>query len=315
MNHNEYKKLLRLSLFGEIKTNEQKLLQEHLDSCDECKHELEQQRKLFKLVSAGSETELDESILLEARSQLRGAIRNEIHHKGFGEKIVLFIREIFPGQYRLAASAVSLVLVGFFAGYLIFNSADIPEQQLTQNESPFLLKDLKISNINFIDSDPTDGEIEFTFDALKPVYMKGRVDDPNIQSILTFSMLNEQNPGARLNSINAMEQNTNIQFDDDVQDALITVALTDNNPGVRREALNLLKKLPFDDQIKQAYINVLKSDSSASLRIEAINALVDASNKGLILNKKELDLFKQKLQTDENSYVRYRTKTILQEYN
>jgi hypothetical protein len=76
-----------------------------------------------------------------------------------------------------------------------------------------------------------------------------------------------------------------------------------------------MKKLPYDEDVKRAFIYVLTTDTSSGLRIEAINALVDAGKKGITLDKNEIDLFKQKLQTDDNSYIRYRTKTILQEYN
>jgi hypothetical protein len=100
-----------------------------------------------------------------------------------------------------------------------------------------------------------------------------------------------------------------------VKDALITVVMTDENPGVRREALKLMRKLPYDVDVKRAFIYVLTTDTSSGLRIEAINALVDAGKNGITLDKNEIDLFKQKLQTDDNSYIRYRTKTILQEYN
>ena len=169
--------------------------------------------------------------------------------------------------------------------------------------------------MRFIDSDLSDGEIEFTFDAVKPMTLKGKIDDPKIQSILTYSMLNEQNPGARFNSINAMNQEHTFNLDNDVKNALITVLLTDKNAGVKREALKLMKKFPYDEDIKQAFIFVLMNDTSSGLRIEAINALVENVKAGQTLNKNDIDLFKQKLQTDDNSYIRYRTRTILQEYN
>ena len=89
---------------------------------------------------------------------------------------------------------------------------------------------------------------------MKPVTLKGRVDDPKIQSILTYSMLNEQNPGSRFNSINAMFSEKPIKFDEDVKNALITVVMTDENPGVRREALRLMKKLPNDEDVKKTIL-------------------------------------------------------------
>ena len=317
MNHNEIKKWIRLSLYSELNNEEQSVLELHLKDCDECRNELEQQRNLLSLISA-KKNDVDDKLLMEARAQLRGAIRNERQRKGYLDNIIQYLNNFITIPFRTVLSGVALLVIGFFVGYLFYGSSTIdpniiPEK--TNNQFPVFQDDVTISNISFIDSDPSDGEVEFTFVAMKPVYLKGRVDDPKIQSILTYSMLNEQNPGSRFNSINAMYSENPIKFDKDVKDALITVVMTDENPGVRREALKLMKKLPYDEDVKQAFIYVLTTDTSSGLRIEAINALVDAGKKGFTLNKNEIDLFKQKLQTDDNSYIRYRTKTILQEYN
>jgi len=317
MNHNEIKKWIRLSLYSELTNEEQSVLELHLKDCDECRNELEQQRNLLSLISA-KKNDVDDKLLMEARAQLRGAIRNERQRKGYLDNIIQYLNNFITIPFRTVLSGVALLVIGFFVGYLFYGSSTIdpniiPEK--TNNQFPVFQDDVTISNISFIDSDPSDGEVEFTFIAMKPVYLKGRVDDPKIQSILTYSMLNEQNPGSRFNSINAMYSENPIKFDKDVKDALITVVMTDENPGVRREALKLMRKLPYDVDVKRAFIYVLTTDTSSGLRIEAINALVDAGKKGISLDKNEIDLFKQKLQTDENSYIRYRTKTILKEYN
>ena len=317
MNHNEIKKLIRLSLYGELTNEEQSVLELHLKDCDECRNELEQQRNLLSLIS-DKKNEVDDNLLIEARAQLRGAIRNERQRKGYLDNVIQFLNDFITIPFRLALSGAALLAIGFFVGYLFYGSPTIETiimPNKTNTEFPVFQDDVTISNISFIDSDPSDGEVEFTFVAMKPLYLKGRVDDPKIQSILTYSMLNEQNPGSRFNSINAMVSESPIKFDEDVKNALITVVMTDENPGVRREALKLMKKLPYDEDVKSALIYVLTSDTSSGLRIEAINTLVEAGKKGFTLNKNEIDLFKQKLQTDDNSYIRYRTKTILQEYN
>ena len=51
MNHNEIKKWIRLSLYGELTNEEQSVLESHLKECDECRNELEQQRNLLSLIS------------------------------------------------------------------------------------------------------------------------------------------------------------------------------------------------------------------------------------------------------------------------
>ncbi len=174
---------------------------------------------------------------------------------------------------------------------------------------------LKINNIHFIDADASDGEIEFEFEAVKPVRLKGSVNDPQIQAVLAYSMLNNQNPGSRLNSINVMDSKPMLKIDSDVKNTLLTVMLTDENPGVRLEALKVVKRLPYDESIKQAFLTVLATDTTSGLRIEAINALSDLTVKGFLLTQDELKLFKEKFSNDENNYVKFKTKTILQEYN
>ena len=318
MNHNEFKRRILVSLFGELSKNEQAELEEHLQSCKECRNELEQQTHLLSLVSKHKTLEVDDALLQEARSQLRGAIRAERQRRNLLDNITQFFTGLMTVPYKAALSGVVIMAIGLFLGYLFFHSSSVvpinnnekPDTQLTFNEN-----DVRIKNVRFIDPVASDGEIEFTFDAVKPMHIKGNVNDQNVQSILTYAMLNEQNPGARLNSINAMDSEAPKKLDNDIKDALITVVMTDENPGVRREALKFLLKFPYDEDIKQAYIHVLTADTVTGLRIEAINALSGLTKKALDLKQSEVDLFKQKLETDKNSYIRYKTKTILQNYN
>ena len=128
-------------------------------------------------------------------------------------------------------------------------------------------------------------------------------------------MLNEQNPGTRLNSINAMDTEIPTQYDQDVKEALITVVMSDKNPGVRREAIKLMSKIPYDGNIKQALLYVITNDTISGLRIEALNSIITAGSKGYKLNSEEINLFRQKIQEDENPYIKLRSRTILQEYN
>lgn len=318
MNHNEFKKRILVSLFGELSKNEQAELEEHLQTCEECRAELEQQTHLLSLVSKHKTLEVDEKLLQDARSQLRGAIRAERQRSHLLSNLAEFFSGLVTVPYRATLSGITVLAIGLFLGYLLFHSSQItpinnnvkPASDISFNEN-----DVRIKNIRFIDPVASDGEIEFTFDAVKPMHIKGNVNDRKVQSILTYAMLNEQNPGARLNSINAMDSESPKKYDEDIKDALITVVVSDENPGVRREALKFLNKFPYDEDIKQAYIHVLTADTVTGLRIEAINALSNLNKKALDLKQSEVDLFKQKLETDNNSYIRYKTKTILQNYN
>ena len=318
MQHNEYKRLIQLSFYGEVSKKEQYDLNEHLKTCTECREELENQNNLLAILSENKNVKVNDEILSSARYQLRGALRMGKDKFSFADELLQKLAGLFSTPARLAFSFTTVMLIGILIGSLFFGKKSVTEIITTTGDSDIAElsgDNVTITNLSFIDSDPSDGEVEFTFEALKPVYVKGKVNDPKIQSILTYSMLNESNPGSRLNSINAMYRELPKSFDKDVKDAIITVVMTDENPGIRREALKLMKKIPYDEEIKQAYLFVLTSDSSSGLRIEALNALIEGSKNGERFNDRELGLLKQNYAQDDNNYIKLKTRTILQEYN
>lgn len=318
MKHNEYKQLLQLSLFGELKSEEQKILKEHLLICEECRTELEDQKNLLELISGKKKQIVDEKVLSAARYQLRGALRSEQSNKNIFNSAAENISQFFTNPLKIAFAGITLLVIGIMIGSLFFGRSSqlqFTGQQNGDSRFASLTEDISISNVRFVDSDASDGEVEFTFEASRPVRLKGKVNDPQIQSVLTYAMLNEQNPGSRLNSINAMDTETPVQYDNDVKDALITVLMTDENPGVRREALKLMSKFHYDESIKQTLLYVVANDTVSGLRIEALNSLIEAGNQGYKLNNEEINLFRERLQKDENPYIKLRSRTILQEYN
>ncbi len=318
MKHNEYKQLLQFSLFGELKSEDRVKLKEHLLACEECRAELEDQKNLLELISGKKKSEIDEKVLSAARYQLRGALRAEKSGKNVMGNLFDHILQFFSTPLKFVATSTAILLLGIIIGSQLLSKSStekLTNQINTENRFASFNEDISISNLRFIDSDASDGEVDFTFEASRPVRLKGNVSDPQIQGVLTYAMLNEQNPGSRLNSINAMDTKQTTQYDQDVKNALVTVVMTDKNPGVRREALKLMSKFPYDESIKQALLYVITNDSVSGLRIEALNSIIEAANKGYKLDNEELNLFRNKIQQDENPYIKLRSRTILQEYN
>lgn len=310
MEHNDYKKMIQFYLYEELDLENKKLFEEHLKFCNECKLELESYKKLFADFRNHSNSSLNHKLITEARLELRGLLKAERNKVSACTKIFERITSVITSPIGLAVSGVSILIAGLFIGYLVFKSPAI------ENEKSFnpLNDQIKISNINFIDPNPTKGKVEFTFDAIKPGYYKGNINDPEVQKILTYAILNEQNPGTRLNSINVINASKSNLLDDEIKSTLITVAKYDDNPGVRREALKSLKEIPLDTEIKNALIYVLLNDTSAGIRIEAINNLVDAAKKGFGFSNNDLSILKEKIQADKNNYVRFQASNIIKEY-
>ena len=325
MEHQKFKEWIKLSFYDELSKKEIEQLEEHLTGCSECKAEYEEQRKLFSFLSkkeSNADKQPDAQLLNEARRELRAALRIEREKKSIGGNIYRWFIDFLTTPYKLAFSGIAVLFIGFFAGYLVFNSSPkkieiTPVESQNQNINDISLSqnDIQITNVHFLKKDPESGEIEFTFDAIKPMQMKGNINDRRIQSILTYSMLNGENAGVRLNSINAISENKKVNYDNDVKEALIRVVKFDENPGVRRQAIKLLNKFPYDNEIKHAYLYVLSNDTTSGMRIEAINSLFQAKKEGYGFDEQELSVFKKKLETDNNNYIRYRAKTVLQENN
>jgi len=317
MKHNEFRQMIHLSLYGELSEDEQKKLKHHLESCEECKLELEQQKYFLSMVSENRKYKVNDSLLNEARVQLRVALGSEMIKNRptstFGERI----RSLLSSPPRLAFSALVILLAGFVLGGLFFSRQEfiLQNDNQTFNKAALSQVDTRITNLQFVDSDQSDGKIEFIFDAVKRVQLKGKVSDPEIQRILTYAMLNEQNPGSRLNSINVMETCGNITSDKEIKDAVITVVMTDENPGVRMEAIKLISKFNYDESLKQAYLYVLLNDSSSALRIASINALIQAAKSGYQLKQNDIELVMKQAKLDDNNYIRLKSKTLLEEYN
>lgn len=309
MEHTKFKDQIQFYLYNELSMKDKNMFENHISSCKECAQELIEYKKLFEEFNKDNKQTIDPQFLNEARSELRGYLRAQRNKSSNSNYFLNSLSRFLFRPIGFAFSGIILLVLGGFISYLIFNPLN---EKIDDNlQSP---ERLKIQNINFIDSDPSDGEVEFTFETVQSDRMKGNVNDIELQKILTYAVLNEQNPGTRLNSINVINANQIQKLDDEIKSTLITVAKFDNNPGVRIEALKSLNKLPADEEIKNTLIYVLLNDTSAGIRIEAINGLVDASKTGISLNQKDLTSLRDKIQIDDNNYIRYQAKNIIKEY-
>ena len=318
MDHQVYKEWLQLLIYGEL-TDEQKAeLDAHVRTCTECKSELKQLERFHSLLSHHRSVEPTDELLAEARQELRAALRIERSRQTFWDWITEFIpRFVFP-KYAVAFGAVAVLAIGIALGRYVLSPLTQPQQPVptqTAKSAALLDGETRISNVRFIDADASDGEVEFTFDAIAPVRIKGSINDDRVQKVLVHALLNDQNPGVRLRSVNAFaSQAHNLKLPDpQVKKSLIAALKSDANPGVRKEALRVLLTFPFDEEIKSAFLHVLLHDKNAGLRIAAINSLDSVRIVGQHSDNEFLDVLKEKMQSDENNYVRIRAKAVLQE--
>lgn len=323
MTHDQFKELLPLLVQGELDANQRAQVQGHLTACDECRAELEELRALTASVKGAGRLLVTDSLLQEARLELRAALRAERSRVSPMERLRDLLDGILAPWAQWSVAGAAAVAAGFLGGYIVFSS---PERasgvalNAASADTDVARGEPKITNVRFDDADPSDDQIEFTFEAVTPVRVKGSPNDPGVQSVLTRALITEENPGVRLRTVSAITSQIQMHrreapapADDPVKNALIDAMKFDDNPGVRKEAMKALAKFPLDDAIKEGLLYVLSKDKSEGLRVDAINYLAAARDQFAASDEQLLDVLRKKMETDNNRYVRLRARAVLEE--
>jgi len=316
MKHDEMKQLLQLYLFGDLEADRMQEIKAHIAGCNECRRELDELIQFRNLIQNSGLEEVSDSLLSEAREELQNRLRlgqpRRSFWSGVKDTLARFLQPVkMPvPRYGLAFGAVSLLVIGVVVGILISN--------ITGDRYPYEMlhagiDDAQIMNFRILDHDATTGDIEFAYDNILPVERKGNIGDRDIQRILAHALVAEQNPGMRLQSVSAIGASQTHELDPEIKIALILTLQYDDNPGVRSEALSVLSKLPPDEDYKQALLHVLMYDDNTSLRIAAINRLEELLAVHHDLKQDVQKVLENKIQSDENEYIRMRTVAVLEE--
>ncbi|HUI09088.1 MAG TPA: HEAT repeat domain-containing protein [Bacteroidota bacterium] len=317
MTHDDYRSLVFLAASGTVDDDERAVLDRHMAGCTECAGEFAALVRLHDALGAAHRAvEPDDRLLAEARQELRVALRAERARVRPWASLIESVRG--GPAWRLALGGAFALACGILAGRTLFAPATDRDgaggaPAIAIRASEPREEETRITNVHFVDHAAARGEVEFTFDAVTPVRMRGSIDDPKIQKVLTHAMLNEENPGVRLQAVSALTRGGAEAGENDVRSALVKALESDPNVGVRKEALNALRRLPFDAEIKKALLHTLVADGNPGLRVAAINALAAAPAGSAGLDSDILEVLKQKAETDDNNYIRVKARAVIQE--
>ena len=329
MKHAQFKEWLQLSVIDELKNDERALLDIHLRECSECRGELSEMEKFNSLISRPNLIAVTDTLLREARQQLRAAILERKLKRSLWKDALELVQEFVFREHKFAFGGIAMAAIGIFVGYILFVPPRTNTETIVSRAMPAVqeamqvdgLKDsftqeaTRTSNLHFIDADGQNGIVDFTFDAVTPMHVRGNVNDDKVQKVLARALTNEDNAGVRLRTVGAIgsRDHTGKDSDPEVKAALISALKRDDNPGVRQEALRVLLRYPLDGEIKQALMYTLTHDKNSGNRIAAINGLATASVEGHHIDQDILNLLKQKTQSDNNNYVRRQARALIQE--
>lgn len=230
------------------------------------------------------------------------------------EKFKTTFLSILTNKYLVGFSTVTLVLIGLFVGYLLFN-----------NSSPVLIADniidldkiekgeVKISKVNLPEVFSVIGEYEFKIGEENPVNYKGTLQDEVVQKLLASAIKTTNNPGFKIRTVNSINEFMPVDFipDDKIKEAFVHSLKTDENPGVRKGALQALINFPYDDKIRDAVLFTLENDENAANRMLAINALLTMNFGSQIINDSIKTKLENKLPNEDNEVIKFRTAKLL----
>jgi len=320
MKHNQFEDLLHLSFYHELDADNRAVLDDHLRNCAECRAESESLAKLDSFLVRSPRIDVSDQLLDEARRELRIALRLEQSRRSFWVEWLESLRIFGSPGARLAFGGIATLVVGFLIGYLVFmpsggNDLGMAVPGLSQASAR--RSEPRVANFRLIHQAVGAEEVEFTFDMVTPVLMRGNLNDNAIQRVMAQALLSDQNPGARLMTVSALSNQIEASKtpDKEIKTALIQAMKNDANVGVRREALKAIQKFPIDKDIKDALLFVLKSESNPSMRIDVINFLEKPVLARQLVDSDVLNGLKQSMQSDNNNYIRIRAKNVYEEVN
>ncbi len=306
--HKKITKLIPLYFYDELSDSEKREVQSHIQICEICRQSLEATQALHQTLDRKIARQPSESVMLQARAQLRERLRQEKLADLRDPWWESFSNLISTANVALKlAGSAALLMIGLIAGRFVWAPWDSPQnvaakiQDLQSQEigSPF------ISNIDLIEYDPQTGNVTIKYKTINDMIVQGKVDDAPVRNLLAYAIRTESNPGRRLTAVRAVgSQNIS---DQETENALIYALENDAVDGVRLRAAQALRSFPINDGIKKAFIRVVMKDANPSIRIEAVEALSQV--------KEAEDVFpvlQDAAKDDENEFIRLRTSSALE---
>lgn len=309
MNCQELEQNLSFYLYGELAPPQHEAFEAHLQECAACQKKLEQARRLHSFLDERSHEEVPPELLVRSRQALEEALDREQY--GWRRLLAEWF-SLSPGARpsRLAA-ALTLVILGFGLGWTLRPHAQKPP--LSSGSEPQLSSFFggdwgHISSISQVSPDPQSDKVRITVNAEHRVTLEGSLDNPRIRQILVDAVKSYDNPGIRLDTLDALKQRSD---NPSVQDALLYALGHDPNAGVRLEALKCVRAMDWSPKVQQALITAVRQDSNPGVRVAAIDDLI--RNALTQHDSSMVPVLRNFAQGDSNPYVRMKALAALHE--
>ena len=241
-------------------------------------------------------------LLLKGRIQQLESEKSKPVFPNFGSQIKDFLTAPQPAWAVITYMVIAV---------LISRTLPLPsfDQKLPVKESDINVVDLmranELKNIKLTSGLNGDNRIHFALETGKNYDISGGVNDSDIQQLLFYLLLNDENPGKRLKAVRLLKESAP-QLD--AQAVLVSALLTDTNPGIRLRSIEILKNYESSDLIIDACIKTLLEDENEAVRQKALEII---SNNPV---EKSLPVLQIVSVMDDNEFIRTQAARVLKSF-
>jgi hypothetical protein len=312
--------------YGELPDNETHELEQHVETCADCKIDREQVLALLVLAGGLPVLDPDANLLARARLRLEEAL-DTLPPRRWYERLLQHTRNGFAGL-RTAPVAALLVLAigagaGSLGGYELSQRRSAPAPEVAATDSPIAVPATAqtepaqasgdfsdVANVSSITRKPNSEVIDVAYNQLVPRHVTGSLDDPAIRQLLMMATENQVSARVRGESVSLLASECKRGHScqpSGIRDALIVALRFDANPDVREKALAGLQPYVEEDvRVRDAVLEALMSDTDPRIRSTSISMLapVEADTSvRQVLNSVST--------SDENPHIRFVSRQIL----
>lgn len=270
---------LTLYYYGELESEQEELVEQHLADCPHCRAELVQLQSLLTQVDSAA-AEPSAELLAQCRAELRAAIQPEAQPWWR----TMLERLTPPAWVAQPAMAAALLGLGFLGGKLFEQNRFV-----TSNTE-------QVARVRAIHGQG-DGTVRIVVDEPRERVVSGALHEENIQQLLLAATRQAADPGLRLESVDLLRNRVNR---DDVRQVFLQTLAKDNEPSVRLRALEALRPYTQEQDVRRALSSVLLTDSNPNVRVLAIDVLGDVHSNEMV------GTLQQVMRQEDNEYVRSR---------
>ncbi|MBE7181390.1 MAG: HEAT repeat domain-containing protein [Terriglobus roseus] len=273
-----------LAQYGELPDDLLMSLEQHLNTCDECRREWNAQLALSEVLALDPLVEPSPNLLAASRMRLDEAL-DALPAPSFAQRLAGNASRWFSFLAGSPALATLLLGIGFLGGNALTRYQVL---HTPQKASPVVISrpgQGAVANVSGIRQTPNSDIVQVDYNRLMPETVQGSMNSPEIRNLLLLGTKLAANNQAHETAVSLVADECRTGHacspsDDpgnasgELRLALVNSLRFDKSSAVRLQALNGLQPYVAEDvHVRDAVLEALMHDRSEAVRTQAISML------------------------------------------